>query len=93
MSCTTAGVYQGRLYRHAPVHALAHAAGGRRRFAAQGHVPGGDAVPPPELPTDAPVPDILKPPASALNCNLLINGAQAYCSSWLHPMATTCLWQ
>ena len=50
-------------FRRAPVHALVHAARGRGRLAVEGDVPGGDAVAPPQLPADAPVPDVLQPPA------------------------------
>ena len=46
----------------APVHALGHATGRRGGLALEGHIPGRDAVAPPELPADAPVPDVLQPP-------------------------------
>ena len=47
-----------------PVHALVGCPGRRGGpLALQHHVEGGDAVAPPQLPRDAPVPDVVHPPA------------------------------
>ena len=41
---------------------------GGKRLTLQRHIVGGDAVPPPQLPRHAPVPDVLHPPAAGGRC-------------------------
>ena len=65
-----------------PVHALRHAARRRGGLPFQRHIPGRDAVAPPQLPADAPVPDVLQPPATRRGRHAVINHAWIGCPAF-----------